>query len=273
MTARELKDRLAARHPARDANGFIGAWTCVEEWMNIDLLAIAAWDSLKSARVGYEVKVSRSDYKRELAKPYKRRRAVDWTNEFYFAIPYGLLRTDELIWEEPVGWPDDRDPFKPEKCPGAYGSYCSVGSVKFGTHPRRGEYGRDPGPSRPAYMRRYHLDYSRTYDALCPTCRGTGEIAPSPVERAGAPKLWVPNDVGLIEVGERSCRIVRPSPKRREVPALSPRNLGQFARWVSVRPDPRHANVGSLETDEVSEIEVPEIPEAQDVTLFRDATV
>ena len=100
-TAAEVKDKLRKRHPATQVMGartVPGPWTCIEEWMGIDLLALCA---TKASRVpygvvGYEVKVSRADYRSELRKPEKREEARAMCHEFYFAVPRGLLRDDEL---------------------------------------------------------------------------------------------------------------------------------------------------------------------------------
>lgn len=55
-----------------------------------------------------------------------------------------------------------------------------------------------------------------------------------------APTLWIPADVGLVEVDGRGTRLVKKSPRRKHVPAMNEGELGQFVRWVSMRPDPRH---------------------------------
>lgn len=103
-TAADVKAKLRGRHAATQQMGvrtIPGAWTCIEEWGGIDLLALCAHSSggvpgIRYPRVGYEVKVSRSDYRAELRKPHKRAAAVAMCHEFYFAVPRGLLRGDEL---------------------------------------------------------------------------------------------------------------------------------------------------------------------------------
>jgi hypothetical protein len=238
VTAAEVKDALRRRHPARDSYGFVGAWTCLEEWMNIDLLAVSAWSSVKPypryARVGYEVKVSRADYRRELAKPGKRAAAVAFCHEFYFAIPRGLLKPDEIAWTPPWGFDAAGSPFHRLRCPGMYGSPCYDGKVQFGSRAIADGYSGRP----------------RWYSVICQTCRGSGWVVDSPAARAGAPKLWVPDDVGLVLVDERGTTTAKKAPRRQ--PALtsdkawdrdriSDAALAELIRWVSVRPDPRHA--------------------------------
>jgi hypothetical protein len=100
-TAAEVKEKLRARHPATQTMGsrtIPGAWTCMEEWFGIDLLALCATTAgrVPYAKVGYEVKVSRADYRSELRKPEKRAEAQAMCHEFYFAVPRGILRDDEL---------------------------------------------------------------------------------------------------------------------------------------------------------------------------------
>jgi hypothetical protein len=105
-TASEVREKLRGRHPATQTMGvrlIPGPWTCIEEWCEIDLLAIASVQRPAQGSnggsypvVGYEVKVDRGDYRSELRKPEKRQHALTICNEFYFAVPRGLLRDDEI---------------------------------------------------------------------------------------------------------------------------------------------------------------------------------
>lgn len=114
MTAAEVKDALRRRHPATQNMGsrtVPGAWTCIEELLGCDLLAIAAHKRPVNGpaggahypRVGYEVKVSRADYRKEIRDPSKRAGAVGFTHAFYFAVPAGLLKPVELVLRQPCG--------------------------------------------------------------------------------------------------------------------------------------------------------------------------
>ena len=47
-------------------------------------------------RMSVEIKVSRGDYLRDLAKPLKQRRARLMANQFYFAAPVGMLSAVDL---------------------------------------------------------------------------------------------------------------------------------------------------------------------------------
>lgn len=249
MTARQVKDALRGRHPA-SSQGMPGEWTCLEEWSNIDFLAWSAWRGAR--RIGYEVKVSRSDYRRELLRPHKRTAALGICHEFYFAVPKGLLTKDELAYEESL-W-DDGD-FERERCPakcfkaGRYSNYGYDSPYR----PRVGTVEPDRVPI-PLVMHEYryasmtdeqyaaqaaerlHL-YGWT-DRACRRCNGKGYVKGSRVERE-APTLWIPGDVGLVEITAAGCRVVRKAPKNRPR-ELTSYEVGQLVRWVSIRPDPRH---------------------------------
>lgn len=62
----------------------------------IDGFAIARWTSAKARRIAYEIKVSRSDFLAELKDPDKRAAALACANEFYFVVPVGLIKPDEI---------------------------------------------------------------------------------------------------------------------------------------------------------------------------------
>ena len=146
MTAKEVLAALEARHEKAGP----GAWVCLREALSgwstmsggIDLLALGVWKTSKVGgcpgigrglathpRVAYEVKVSRSDFRKELegyepgaaalrayaegsrrsyprsapAWPDKQADALRLTNYFVFATPKGLLTHEEVERREP--WP------------------------------------------------------------------------------------------------------------------------------------------------------------------------
>lgn len=223
MTAREVKDALYARHPA-SRSPMPGPWTVTEEYNNIDLLAISAWSSAsRFARVGYEVKVSRQDLRNELLRPGKRAFNVAWCHEFYLATPAGLITQAELTYEEPE-W-EGKD-FIGIPCEGYLGQRC-----------RRNYSGKTyrvlvPKPST--------SEWDTNEYVICPTCLGKGVTSQSRVEEE-APYCWLPRDLGLVVVHPSGrSEVIRISPRRKEVPMLTDRELGQLIRWVSIRPDPRH---------------------------------
>lgn len=63
---------------------------------SIDAWAMALWPSLQFKKVAYEVKVSRHDFFRELDHPEKRQAALSVSNQFYFAVPSGLVSLTEV---------------------------------------------------------------------------------------------------------------------------------------------------------------------------------
>jgi hypothetical protein len=75
----------------------------------IDGLLVEMARSHKPKLVAYEVKVDRGDFQRELIHPEKRERAMALAEEFYFAVPAGLIARDEvpddcgLLWLQPGG--------------------------------------------------------------------------------------------------------------------------------------------------------------------------
>jgi hypothetical protein len=62
----------------------------------MDALALSCFPSRGYKRVGYEIKVSRSDFMRERAHPEKTAKSAYNCSEFYFACPKGVLRPGEI---------------------------------------------------------------------------------------------------------------------------------------------------------------------------------
>lgn len=105
MTASTIIELLAARH---GVDLFVpeckvgGTWTSTGDALRLDAWAMRkSWTDWRC--IGYEVKVSRSDFTRDR----KWRRYLPYCHEFYFVCPAGLIRTDEvpdgagLIWAGP----------------------------------------------------------------------------------------------------------------------------------------------------------------------------
>lgn len=237
--------------------------------MGIDLLAFAAWSQptpkvtgVKYPIVGYEVKVSRGDYRREILKPDKRAIAVERCHAFYFATPKDLLTEAEKAFVQPEHF-EDGSAFVREPCP----EHCTRSDRyrKGRTSNRSGKlervpevhvglrcelnlvYGEgedehhqpkqedDPGrePQRWEGENNVWWDWRE-----CKACDGRGYMRKSVVEEE-APTLWVPPDVGLIEIVGRKCRVVRKAPVNHE-PRDDWGSIGQIVRWASFRGDPRH---------------------------------
>ena len=246
ITAAFMRETLTRRHSAFHRHGsgmpILDAWTVISEWEDIDLLAISSYRHPEGSQrksdypwVGYEVKVSRGDLRRELLEPGKRARARRLCNEFYFAVPSGLLSAEELAYEEPQ-WDMAHD-FNRER--------CSAGCV-----PAKHMFSR---PLPEGFKAGSHVVFIRDAEVegepasgwmLCAECSGRGYKAKSRVERE-APTLWVPRDVGLIEVFESGRSVVKKKSPLTTPPPLSPQLVGGLVRWVSVRPDERHRGIAA----------------------------
>lgn len=222
MTAETVKEKLRKRYPATQWMGdakIPGPWVTVTEWSGIDLLAVGVTDGSKREWIGHEVKVSRSDLRAELLNPWKRQHYKRFCDRLYLVVPDGLLKPDELAYDEP-DWTDDD--FKRQPCPGA----CRKMSRKYVvTNP---EWTPLNGTSV-----EFHIE--------CAECGGKGHVGPSLVETE-APRCWVPRDLGLIVITGRGQREIKPAPKH-GFDDLSRRDVADLLRWVSARPDPRHDGV------------------------------
>src|SRR5215831_9974300 len=62
----------------------------------LDAFALNTLPHTAMKRVCYEVKTSRADFLSELKHPLKRRIGMRYSNEFYFATPAALVRTEEV---------------------------------------------------------------------------------------------------------------------------------------------------------------------------------
>jgi hypothetical protein len=140
-----------------------------------------------------------------------------------YEVTAGLLRPAEIDFVEPADW--DHTAFCRVACPGPaegtverWSKYHPVRCVRGSLHDGSGLEPR----------------------AVCPVCGGRGYERKARVELE-APTLWVPKDVGLIEVTpDGQTRIVRKAPVRRKPVDIPQHWIGHALRWVSVRPDPRH---------------------------------
>lgn len=99
VTAGDIVARLRSRYAADKG------WAVVAEVRNrlgwrsdrsIDFLAVQTWDSKAPYYVAIEIKVTRTDFARELQSPGKRRVWEKVATEFWFAAPRGVIPEDEL---------------------------------------------------------------------------------------------------------------------------------------------------------------------------------
>lgn len=65
-----------------------------------DFIALRLWGGVSRAPLGFEVKVSRADFLKELDTPEKRQPLEECCSACYFVAPSGIFRVDEL----PEGW-------------------------------------------------------------------------------------------------------------------------------------------------------------------------
>lgn len=281
METPELIERTRRRYPASGESPW-GPWTVLVEYVGIDLLALCATSQAAPGRkadnsksiIGHELKVSRSDFRRELMKPGKRTLAIQRCTEFFMVTPKGLLKPEEVEFIQPEHF--EGQAFEREKCsahcerPSRYRSYdmahprtwgkmtshrtvvggraCVIKETTVGygdkktTHEARSEWelsaGEEPYRGHLPYQFQPLVGKEATYSwQTCEMCEGRGYMRKSVVELE-APHLWVPPDVGLMEVDGRGCHVVKKSPiNHRPNPRF---DVGEIVRWVSIRPDPRH---------------------------------
>ena len=62
----------------------------------IDLFVFAVIPSRVYRRIAFEIKLSASDFSRELSDPTKRRAALRFSNTFYFVAPEGIINSKKI---------------------------------------------------------------------------------------------------------------------------------------------------------------------------------
>lgn len=237
MTADDVKDALRKRYPGTiTKNGWTtpGPFVCIEELWGIDLLAMCCWQSFsregitsefRNPWIAHEVKVSRSDMRSELLNPHKRQDAMYQTNQFYFVTPRGLLKDEEIAFEEPEWTIAD---FQRTPCPDDCEKRKEMKGMVNGK------------PGRTLKGKKFNADLG-SYGEYenCDTCKGKAYIEKSFVEKEW-PILWIPKGCGLIEIAGQGCRVIKEAPATEAGVNLSQYGLADFARFVSLHPDPRH---------------------------------
>lgn len=103
VTAETLRSHLRAQYAAP-------AWAFFEEVRNqtgygkreryADALALGLWPSHGMELIGFEIKVSRGDWKRELADPTKAAEFQKWCDRWFIVAPKGIVAPIEL----PATW-------------------------------------------------------------------------------------------------------------------------------------------------------------------------
>lgn len=101
MTAETVLDILEReRHCGEGWHFFrelrMGVGNAKQSEFRLDGWAMTTWEARGLERVTYEVKVERSDWRRELKTPVKRRMGLMLSHRFYFVAPPGLIRVEEV---------------------------------------------------------------------------------------------------------------------------------------------------------------------------------
>lgn len=100
MITDEVLNNLELFHDPREWAFFrelrIGTGFSDDSAQRLDAYAIHYHPSKRNVTRTYELKVSRSDFKKELDDPLKRRAGVRLSHEFYFVTPKGLCTVEEI---------------------------------------------------------------------------------------------------------------------------------------------------------------------------------
>lgn len=106
-TERTVLNALRARHAAKKGNG--PEWAYIEHVRNaagfdaqrtLDAMALHLWPSRGMELHGYEVKISRADFRRELADPAKMDAFASVLDRFWIVAPIGIVPAEEV----PAAW-------------------------------------------------------------------------------------------------------------------------------------------------------------------------
>lgn len=104
-TERTVLDALRSRHAPKERGGNGPEWAFVEHVRNaagfnanrtIDAMALGLWPSRGMELQGYEVKVSRADFRREIADPAKMDAFAHVLDRFWIVAPKGIVPANEL---------------------------------------------------------------------------------------------------------------------------------------------------------------------------------
>ena len=96
LTARSITGILAVRYKDRARHLFVpemrvGTAYGKDSQQQIDVWTMNLWPSDNFIRQSFEIKISKSDYKKELDNPLKRRAALRLSNNYWFVAPEGII--------------------------------------------------------------------------------------------------------------------------------------------------------------------------------------
>jgi hypothetical protein len=94
-TSAVVVEAIRRRYP-----GHKNQWAVIPEFMNVDCLVVGLWGSTGYALIGFEIKVSRSDWLKELKLTGKAAIGLSSCDFWMVAAPDGVVRRDEV----PKGW-------------------------------------------------------------------------------------------------------------------------------------------------------------------------
>lgn len=100
LTAEDVKRRLRERYPLQDGWITMAEVTPPKTQRRFDLVAIMGWQSRGHEVLGFEVKVSRSDWLAELKDPAKADPLVRLCSRWWIAAPPNVVWAEEL----PPAW-------------------------------------------------------------------------------------------------------------------------------------------------------------------------
>ncbi|MFM2090729.1 MAG: Bordetella phage vB BbrM [Planctomycetota bacterium] len=100
ITAADIDRRLREKYPLADGWITMGEVTPPGTSRRFDLIAIMGWNSRGHEALGFEVKVSRGDWLRELKDPAKAEPLVRLCSRWWIVAPPGVVEVEEL----PPAW-------------------------------------------------------------------------------------------------------------------------------------------------------------------------
>lgn len=100
ITSADIRARLVERYAFKDGWITMAEVTPPKCSRRFDLVAIMGWQSRGHVAMGFEIKVARSDWLRELAEPAKAEPLVNLCSRWWIVAPPGVVEVAEL----PPAW-------------------------------------------------------------------------------------------------------------------------------------------------------------------------